>query len=177
MLKRITPGVALLSAAVALVAASCSVGSPALGSTPTLGELAAEYIRAGSGPRGTEVDITYAPEEFFLATGQTVPSGVRSSRELVFIYNESVHDGELPPSAAVVLLDATEQRVAPLAATVITEGGHHRSTRLVFPNNGKPATALTLLVLADDGTPTPGGELTWLLGNPVTTALRTLEGR
>ena len=35
-----------------------------------------------------------------LATGQQVPGAVRSFRELVFIYNESVHEGELPKRAA-----------------------------------------------------------------------------
>jgi hypothetical protein len=119
------------------------------------------------------VDITYAPEAFFRATGQDVPPAVRSLRELIFIYNESVHDGELPLSASVVLVDASGRYVQPTSASVVTEGGHHRSTRLVFPHDGQPVESLTLLVLANDGTPVPGGELTWVLaGAPAAVQLR-----
>lgn len=170
-MRRMTTALTFLAVPLALLLASCGSASQAPAEPrATLGELMAEYTRTGSGPYGTEIDITYAPAAFFVATGQEVPSGVRTSRELVFIYNESVHDGEILASAPVVLVDATGRYVQPTSAVLITEGGHHRSTRVVFAQDGKPPRSVTLLVLTSDGLPAAGGELTWTLGGAPTAA-------
>lgn len=169
----IRPVFALPVVAIMLFVASCNgAGANRESPTATPGELMALYTRTGSGPYGTEVDVTYAPAAFFRATGQEVPSGVKANRDLVFIYNESVHEGEIPPTSPLVLVSDSGDYVQPNSMALITEGGHHRTTRVVFPQSGR-RESMTLLVLRADGSPAPGGELTWVLAGAAGTPARS----
>lgn len=147
-------------AMLALGAVACSGTSKAV-ATVSVGTVVAAYTRYGAGPNDTQVDITYAPAEFYRALGQQVPADARSPRAAVFVYGEGVHEGDLPPSAPVVLRRADGTSASPATATVITESDHHRSTRLVFYIDGGMTRSLMLEVLGTDGKPAAGGEFTW----------------
>ena len=130
---------------------------------PSLGALVAAYTRYGAGPHDVEVEITYTPADFYRALGQDAPPDVNASGAAVFLARESVHEGDLPPSPSVVMSLADGRQLHAATVTVITDGGHHRSTRLAFALDGAAPDALTLLVLRSDGSPAAGGEFTWRL--------------
>ena len=152
----------LVAGAVACGAPAVETG-PAPSPAPSLGALVATYTRYGAGPSDVDVEITYTPADFYGALGQDVPADVQASGAAVFLARESVHEDDLPASPEIVLRTADGSLRRPLVTTVITDGIHHRSTRLAFQVDDLTADSVALVVLGRDGAVVAGGEFTWKL--------------
>lgn len=131
------------------------------------------FTRSGVGPDQVAIDLTYAPPIFFEATGLRPPPELGARPTLVFMLQETIHDGALPdqPPAVLLLLDSGA-RVDPLDVSVTASDPHHRTTRLLFPDpDGASAPAPThgagltvrLVVPFADGTVSAGNTFEWRL--------------
>ena len=134
-------------------------------------ELVPLLTRSGIGPDFTLIDVIYAPQLFFDATGIPMPSEFDADRALAFILQESVHDGDLPIAAAeAFLLLPGGERVLPFEARVTADDVHHRVSRLLFDrpddwpaaienDSGEPV--LRLIVPQRDGSFSVGNTFEW----------------
>ncbi len=150
------------TAALAASVLACGTSADAQPATPS--EIVSAYTRFGGGPNDTDVELTYTPPAFYRALGEDPPAEIRARDTLAFLFGERVHDGELPPPATVALIGPRGEQVSPSRVTVVTDGGHHRTTRLLFPIVPGALSEVTLVVLGGDGVPAPGA-YTWAVAD------------
>lgn len=148
-----------------------ALGSVAGAASLSPRELVPLLTRSGVGPDWTIIDVIYAPQLFFDATGIPVPEDMDPDRSLAFILNESVHEGELPlepPQAFLLLPD--DQRLAPYDARITADDVHHRTSRLLFERpegwpdalaNPDEGPVLRLIVPNRDGSYSIGNTFEW----------------
>ena len=159
----------LLMVCTMVVAAGSSAATLAATMSPR--ELVPLLTRHGVAPDLTLIEVIYAPPFFFEATGLTQPLEMESQPTLAFLFQETVHDGELPPEVPeAFLLLPGDERIAPYDAGVTTEEEHHRVSRLLFsqPNEWPEAikdeegnAVLRLIVPRADGTYTVSNVFEW----------------
>jgi hypothetical protein len=157
----------------ALVAVLVALSLPTLAGASTVSprDLVPLLTRNGVAPDLTIIDVIYAPPLFFEATGLPAPPEMDEQPTLAFMFQETIHDGELPLEVppAFLLLPGGE-RIAPYDARVTTEDDHHRVSRLLYPapddwmeamrvEDGR--SLLRLIVPRADGTFSPGNMLEW----------------
>jgi hypothetical protein len=138
----------------------------------TVQELIPLLTRYGVGPNQIGLDVIYASQLFFDVTGIDAPDANDTRSTLLFIVEETIHDGDLaetPPAAFLVLEDGT--RVAPNESELVTEDPHHRTSRVLFdrpdgwpemPTDDAPLT-VRLVVPMEDGAVTIANTFEWRL--------------
>ena len=158
-------------------AANAGDGASALAGTEddalTVQELVPLLTRYGVGPQGAQIDVTYAPPQFFDITGLRRPAEMDARPTLAFILQQTVHDGDLPNELPQVFLELDNgDQVAPYSAEITAEDLHHRSARLLFPqpdrwDNSSAASSvidtLRVVVPRKDGTVSTGSTYAWQL--------------
>lgn len=120
-----------------------------------------------------DYEITFMPPLFFEVMRQPPPPESLLPRTAIFVLQESVHDGELPLDPPQVFMRLPDGgRIAPAEVRVVTDGVHHRSTRLVFSGIAGLAdlldpeaasTTITLQVVPRDGDTRAVGAFVWQL--------------
>lgn len=119
---------------------------------PTMRELLPTLTRYGFAADDVELAAIFTPPLFFQAIEQEPPIASFTQPSAVFVMQESVHDGDLPESSDVFLLNAKGERIAPSHSQLLDEGPHHRSTQLIFlVDGGVLGEQVTLVVAAEDG--------------------------
>ena len=96
-------------------------------------ELLPLLSRYGVGPQETGIDLMYAPPQFFELTGFERPLEAGARPTLVFILQETIHEGDLEvalPSVFLQVGDAAQS--APYLTRVTAEDPHHRTSVLLF---------------------------------------------
>ena len=139
----------------------------------TVLDLVPLLTRYGVGPGESGIDLIYAPDMFFTVTGLAPPAEAQSQPSLVFILQETIHEGTLLDASPAVYMElAGGDRVSPYDAQVTAQDPHHRTTRLLFAPPAGWATAplatesgetLRLVVPLDDGTVSAGNSFQWRL--------------
>jgi hypothetical protein len=124
-------------------------------------ELVPLLTRRGVAPDQTILEVIYAPPFFFEATGLQQPDEMEAQPTLAFIFQETVHDGELPLEVPeIFMLLSDDERIAPYDAGVTAVDDHHRVSRVLFPQpsewpraieNADGDATLRLIVPREDG--------------------------
>jgi cytochrome c-type biogenesis protein len=102
----------------------------------TLNDLYPLLVRAGSGPGGTAVEMTYAPPILFQVAGNTAPTASLERPSLVFILNEADHSHlvGLPPDVTPTFLRIDSgDLIEPYQVSVLHSEILHRTSELLFP--------------------------------------------
>jgi cytochrome c-type biogenesis protein len=101
--------------------------------TAQITDLTKSLTQTGPESEGVSAEVILASKEFFRLTNRTA-DGVKmgADKYLVFVANETVHEGDLPHHFGPYLkIDGTSVRVA-TDSNVLIDSYHHRTTVMVF---------------------------------------------
>lgn len=121
-----------LSMAGSMALTGVAVGAASAADALSPRELVPLLTRRGVAPDLTIIEVIYAPPFFFEATGLHQPPEMEAQPTLAFLFQETVHDGELPPDVPeAFLLLPDGDRLEAYDAGVTAEDEHHRVSRLL----------------------------------------------
>lgn len=133
--------------------------------------LLTSLTRSGVGEGLRTLELTFAPPEFYTAIGQDAPVPASAPPSGVVLLREEVHEGELGGISSIFMVGPGGERIAPYETTILTDGEHHRSARLLFelPDETQAAltdasgSELTFVAPQADGTVLRSSTFTWAL--------------